>query len=166
MPLIKNRYGGILEIGEQTVINSDNENSNTPIPTLVKFVLGMNARIIVGRNCDLNGIAITAYKSVSIGDYVQIGAGGLISDTDLHPLDARLRRMQLSGGKYPIEAVAKADIVIEDDVWIGYGVIILKGVRIGRGSIIGAGSVVTGNIPPSSVAAGNPATVVRKLDED
>jgi len=50
-------------------------------------------------------------------------------------------------------------VLIDDDVWIGIGVIILQGIRIGRGSIIGAGAVVTGDIPPFSIAMGTPARV-------
>lgn len=64
-------------------------------------------------------------------------------------------------GKYIIDVEKKteccdADVVIEDDVWIGAGTIILKGVRIGRGSVIGAGSVVTKDTQPYSINAGNP----------
>lgn len=56
----------------------------------------------------------------------------------------------------PAEA---APIVIEDDCWLGMGVIVMPGVTIGRGSVIGAGSVVTKDIPPGSVAWGSPCTV-------
>jgi acetyltransferase-like isoleucine patch superfamily enzyme len=58
----------------------------------------------------------------------------------------------------PIEA---APISIEDDVWIGANVIILKGITVGRGSVIGAGSVVTRSIPPGQIWVGNPARFVR-----
>jgi len=54
-------------------------------------------------------------------------------------------------------------VVIEDNVFIGSRAIILKGVTIGRDSVIGAGSVVTRSIPPRTVAAGNPAKVLRPL---
>ena len=53
-------------------------------------------------------------------------------------------------------------VVIEDDVWIGARVTILKDVTIGKGSIIGAASVVTKDVPPYSVVAGNPARLIRK----
>jgi acetyltransferase-like isoleucine patch superfamily enzyme len=53
-------------------------------------------------------------------------------------------------------------VIIEDDVWIGARSIILKGVTIGEGSIVGAGSIVTKNVPPFSIAAGNPARVIKK----
>jgi acetyltransferase-like isoleucine patch superfamily enzyme len=58
-----------------------------------------------------------------------------------------------------------APIVLEDDVWIGMGVLVLPGVRIGRGSIIAAGAIVTRDIPPGSVAAGQPARVTRRRAE-
>ncbi len=52
-------------------------------------------------------------------------------------------------------------IVIEDDCWIGAGVVISKTVTIGKGSIIGANSVVTHDIPPYSICAGSPCRVIR-----
>jgi PAS domain S-box-containing protein len=59
----------------------------------------------------------------------------------------------------------KGSIVIEDDVWLGTGAIILSGVRVGKGAVIGAGSVVTKPVPPGSIAAGNPARVVGRRGE-
>ena len=55
----------------------------------------------------------------------------------------------------------EADIVIDDDVWIGANSVITSGVKIGKGAIIGAGSIVTKDIPPYSIAAGNPAKVIK-----
>lgn len=52
-------------------------------------------------------------------------------------------------------------VVIEDDVWIGSRVTILPGVTVGTGSVIGASSVVTKDIPPYSIACGNPAKIVK-----
>jgi acetyltransferase-like isoleucine patch superfamily enzyme len=52
-------------------------------------------------------------------------------------------------------------VVIEDDVWIGHGVIVLSGTRIGRGSIIAAGSVVTADVEPYSIYGGNPAAKIK-----
>lgn len=53
------------------------------------------------------------------------------------------------------------DIIVEDNVWIGAGAIILPGVNIGESCIIGAGSVVTQDVPPNSIAVGNPARVIK-----
>ena len=55
-------------------------------------------------------------------------------------------------------------IIIEDDVWIGAGSIILTGVTISKGSVIGAGSVVAKSIPEYSIAVGNPAKVIHRRD--
>jgi acetyltransferase-like isoleucine patch superfamily enzyme len=57
-----------------------------------------------------------------------------------------------------------APVVLEKNVWITVGVIILPGVTIGEGSVIAAGSVVTESIPPNCLAAGNPAKVIKSLD--
>ena len=55
----------------------------------------------------------------------------------------------------------KGDTVVGNDVWIGQNVTVLPGVHIGDGAIIGANSVVAGDIPPYTVAAGNPCRVIR-----
>jgi len=56
------------------------------------------------------------------------------------------------------------DIVLEDDVWLGFGVAVLEGVRIGKGAVVGAGAVVTKSIPAYAVAVGVPARVIRNRD--
>lgn len=56
-------------------------------------------------------------------------------------------------------------IVIEDDVWLGFGVIVLDGVRIGKGAVIGAGSVVNKDIPAAAIAVGVPAKVVKNREQ-
>ena len=61
-----------------------------------------------------------------------------------------------------MQGVQTTDVIIEDDVWIGAHAVVLPGVMIGRGSVIGAGAVVTKNIPPFSIAVGNPARVIRR----
>lgn len=53
-----------------------------------------------------------------------------------------------------------ADIIVEEDCWIGTGAIILAGAHVGRGSVIGAGSIVTKDIPPYAVVVGNPAKII------
>ncbi len=56
------------------------------------------------------------------------------------------------------------EIIVEDGVWLGAGVIVTPGVRIGKNAVVGAGSVVTKNVPPFSVVVGNPAHVVKYFD--
>lgn len=60
---------------------------------------------------------------------------------------------------------SKGNIIVGDDAWISFGVIILGGVRIGNGAVVGAGSVVTGSVPDNGVALGNPAKVVKMREE-
>lgn len=59
------------------------------------------------------------------------------------------------------EGVAKGDIKIDDDVWIGYGAAIMSGVHIGQGAVIAAGAVVTKDVPPYAIVGGVPAKVIK-----
>ncbi len=70
-------------------------------------------------------------------------------------------------GNVPFEPTpTKGPIVVEDDVWIGYGATILSGVRIGKGSVVGAGSVVSKDIPPFSIYIGNTVFKSRFKDDE
>ena len=57
----------------------------------------------------------------------------------------------------------KDKIILEDDCWIGAGVIVLPGITIGKGAIVGAGSIVTKNVEPFTVVVGNPAHAIKKI---
>jgi len=59
------------------------------------------------------------------------------------------------------DAIAKGDIIVKDDVWIGYRSIILSGVTIGQGAVVAAGSVVTKDVPPYAIVGGNPAKIIK-----
>lgn len=59
------------------------------------------------------------------------------------------------------EGISKGNIVVEDDVWIGYGSTIMSGVRIGQGAVIAAGAVVTKDVPPYAIVGGVPARIIR-----
>lgn len=162
MPTVYNPFGARLRLGRHVVLNSDAEHSFAPISNPVRFALGEGAVIVVGDYCDLNGCSLTAYQSVTIGSHVQIGPSTWITDTDLHPMSAGLRRRQLHGEPFDRHAVRRAPVSIGNDVWIGAGVLVLKGVSIGDGAVIGAGSVVVRDVPAGAVACGNPARVVRQ----
>lgn len=66
----------------------------------------------------------------------------------------------------PWHESTKGDLVVGNDVWIGYGATILSGVTIGDGAVVGAQSVVTRDVAPYSIMAGNPARTVRKRFDD
>ena len=57
--------------------------------------------------------------------------------------------------------LSEKEIVIEDDVWIGFNSTILKGVTIGKGAIIGANTLILKDVPPYAVVVGNPARIIR-----
>ena len=78
-----------------------------------------------------------------------------ISDSDWHGIYDRA----LPVGK-------SEEVVLEDNVWIGDGAIVSKGVTIGKNSIVGARSVVIKDVPENVIVAGNPAQVVKELDEN
>ncbi len=96
---------------------------------------------------------------LEIGNHCMIGGGSLICGVShgTGRIDVPMRHQDVQAAK----------IVIEDDVWLGMGVVVLPGVHIGNGSIIGAGSVVTCHIPSYSVATGVPCIVrrTRELNE-
>jgi maltose O-acetyltransferase len=112
------------------------------------------SRIRVGARTFVNyGLVALDVASIEIGDDVQIGPNVQLL-TPTHPIDPDTRRAKWE---------AAEPIVIEGNVWLGGGVIVLPGVTIGENSVVGAGTIVTKDLPPNVVAAGNPARVVRSL---
>lgn len=99
---------------------------------------------------------------VTIGENVLIGPNVTLA-TPMHPLlpEERNVRQREDGSFYNLEY--GSPIVIENNCWLASNVIVCGGVTIGEGSVIGAGSVVTRNIPPHSLAAGNPCKVIREI---
>ncbi|MCC2667870.1 MAG: lacA 2 [Armatimonadetes bacterium] len=121
----------------------------------VELAATKHGTLTIGDRVAINsGCSICAAASVTIGDRVGIGNYSLIMDTDFHTVGDFDRRPQ------------PEPIVIEDDVWLASRVTVLKGVTIGRGSVITTGSVVTRNIPPYSLAGGNPARVISTIPHD
>ncbi len=157
LPIIQKHRDSHLSIGAELELRST-VRSNPLGPNRPVFLSTRRpgADLIIGQRFGMTGGSIVAEESVRIGDRVTVGANSVIADTDFHPLDALARQ------NVPLDGATKP-VVIEDDVFIGMQAIILKGVTIGAGSIIGAGSVVTQSVPPSVIAAGNPAKIIREL---
>lgn len=117
-----------------------------------------------GNNIQINDfVHIAAAKKVEIGSNVLIASKIFISDI-CHGEYSDIENMT-NPNEHPIERKLYAKpVIIHDDVWIGEMVSILPGVDIGKKTIIGANSVVTKSVPEYSVAAGNPAKVIKKYN--
>jgi acetyltransferase-like isoleucine patch superfamily enzyme len=114
----------------------------------VKLTVGFSAHLSLGKNSYItDGSRIAAQNSITIGNNCAISFGVTIIDDDGHGF-----------GLPPYSA----PIVIEDNVWIGCNVTILKGVTIGEGSAVAAGSVVNKSCPPHSLLAGVPARIIKE----
>lgn len=113
---------------------------------------------------------------VIIGDRTRIG----LSNTIIGPVkignDIRLaQNITVSGLNHDYEdvsmpiheqGVSTAPIIIEDSTWLGANVVVVAGVTIGKHCVVAAGSIVTKDIPPYSVAVGNPARVIKQYNEE
>lgn len=105
--------------------------------------------VFVNQNCtfyDLGGIDIA--DDVMIGPNVSIITSG-------HPIAPSQRRA----------GVIAKPVVIEKNVWIAAGAIVIGGVTVGENSVVAAGSVVTRDVPPNSLVGGNPARIIRSIAE-
>jgi len=125
--------------------------------------------LAVGDRTFVGSSLIVIASRVAIGDDVLIAWGCTIVDHDSHSLRFSDRKDDAADwfrGKKDWSHVAIGPVTIEDRVWIGCNVVVLKGVTIGRGAVVGAGSVVTRDVPPHVLVAGNPARVVRELAAD
>ena len=133
------------------VINKGGEihTENCQFYSGVRLEVDEGARIEIGNGTYLNrNTLVHASELVRIGRNCKISWDVVIMDTDMHAIPGR---------------PSVKPVLIEDDVWIGCRVIVLKGVRIGHGAVIAAGSVVTKDVSASTVAAGVPARAVFDL---
>lgn len=95
-------------------------------------------------------------------EYTRIGNNVRIAEAWISGHDGSVNMINAA---YGTRLDAVGPVVLRDDVFIGRGVTILPGVTIGPRAIVGAGSVISRDVPPNSVVAGNPARVVRSLDD-
>lgn len=133
--------------------------------TWTEFNIEPGGSVEVGDDSILAGAIFMCAQSVRIGRRVVVSYNVTIADSDFHPRDPDLRRLDAianapHGNRAERPAIVTMPVVIEDDVWVGIGAIILKGVRLGRGARIGAGAVITSDVEEGVTVSGNPAKVV------
>jgi galactoside O-acetyltransferase len=134
--------------------------------------------VTVGNDSYIGGSQIICAHQIDIGSNVLISWGCTIVDHDSHSLNwldraedvRKWREGLLSGGLEKASELKNWDVVemapikIEDKVWLGMNVTVLKGVTIGEGSVVAACSIVTKDVPPWTLVAGNPARVIKNLE--
>ena len=135
-----------------------------------KFILG-NDSTIEDYSTINNGVG-----AVIIGDRTRIGMSNVIIGPVTIGNDIMFaQNIVLSGLNHGYEDIdipptkqktTMAEIVVEDEVWIGANAVVVAGVRIGKHSVIAAGSVVTKNVPPYSIVGGNPAKLLKQYNQE
>ena len=121
--------------------------------------------VTVGKDSygELNVVSFGDQTKLTIGNYVSIAQNvTFLLDVEHYtnhistfPFKVKSLRTQSS------ESFSKGDIIIDDDVWIGFGATIMSGVHIGQGAVIAAGAVVTKNVPSYAIVGGVPAKVLK-----
>lgn len=159
-PIVTVAKGATISLGKRVVLCSLGSHTALGVahPVVLRAMLP-GARLVIGDDVGMSGASICAAVHVEIGSGTLIGANVMIADTDFHPIETLERRYM------PLAKASHAEVIIDENVFIGANTIILKGVRIGRDSVIGAGSVVSRDVPPGVIAAGNPCRVIRALGD-
>ena len=117
----------------------------------VRLEVGPEGKLEIGNGTYLNrNTLVHASSLVRIGADCQVSWDVVIIDSDMHPVPGQ---------------TSVKPIIIEDEVWIGCRVVILKGVHIGKGAVIAAGAVVTKDVAPYTIVGGVPASIIQpRLD--
>jgi acetyltransferase-like isoleucine patch superfamily enzyme len=142
--IYKDREGGIIELADGVHIHRD---------TIIQT--GLGGQVLIGADTHIQPrCQFSAYKStISIGQRVEIAP-----NCAFYPYDHVFNKGKAIR-EQPLRS--RGGIIVKDDVWFGFGVIVLDGVRIGEGAVVGAGAVVSKDIPAKAVAVGVPARVVK-----
>ena len=160
----KINIGSQCRIGRNCLLRANTESTcalligdNTNIKENV-LVNTNKGTITVGNDCWVGPFTlIYGNGDVTIGNHVMIASHCAINSVSHHASRTDVPMSQ--------QGIYTAPVVIEDDVWIGIGAIILQGVRIGSGSIIGAGAVVNRDVEPGTVVAGVPARKIKQRNQ-
>ena len=135
---------GVMRLGQRVRIRA------THVP--VELATFPGGTLEIGDRTYINsGVSICAQQSVTLGRNCAIGNYSLIMDSDFHSVEDHTRSPEAK----PVR--------IEDDVWLGARVTVLKGVTIGQGAVVAAGAVVTRDVAPRTLVGGIPARLIRQI---
>ena len=156
-PICRRHRAARIILGEGVVIrNKLSENLAGIGNRTVLVANGPGGQLEIGHQVKISGAVLYCTDRITIEEYVNIGVGARIYDTDFHPIDWAERR---SGG-----SPASAPVCVCRDVWIGAFATILKGVTIGERSIVAAGAVVVSDVPADCIVGGVPAKIIKHLN--
>lgn len=150
--MIRNKLAGSLFVAENASLEVD----SFDVYAGSRINVNSGAKLTLGSGYLNHDCVIDCFESITVGHRVVISERVVLRDSDNHTVCALGDSVESFGGK-----AITAPIVLEDNVWIGMNVTILKGVTIGEGSIVAAGSVVTKDVPPHCLVAGVPAKVIK-----
>ena len=150
-PKFKRHPNSQITIGSNCTFNSSPTSNLIGVnrPCIIS-TLQEGSMIKIGNGCGFSGTVIGGAQKVVLGDCVRCGANTLITDSDWHFDDIRTKLSK--------------PVIIEDNVWLGVNVTVMKGVTIGKGTLVGANSLVTKSLPSGVVAAGSPAKVISGIN--
>ena len=144
--------------GNGRIIIGDNVNIGKKCAWFLSSRFYDKPELIIGSNTAINfGTGISIEQKVEIGNNCLIAGGTMIYDNNSHGLNYK------NGRKMTKEDVAPVKIC--DHVWIGMNSIILKGVTIGKGAVVAANSVVTKDVEAMTLVGGNPAKMIKKIED-
>ena len=140
--------GGRVTLGDEVRICRD-----TIIETGADVEVAIGDQTFIQPRCHFGAL----HSSIRIGRRVQIA-----SSCAFYAYDHGIAPGQPIWGQ---ALTSRGDIVVEDDAWLGYGVVVLSGVTIGSGAVVGASAVVTHDVPAGAIVAGNPARLIGTRDQ-
>lgn len=137
-------------------LNVDNSTIAGRLFDLTQVKVGKGTYGVIDPEINSNSNILSIGNYCSIADEVKflLSSEHNVKLTSSYPF----KTMVINAGS---EATGKGDIILEDDVWVGYRAMILSGVRIGQGAVVAAGAVVTKDVPPYAIVGGMPAKIIK-----